>query len=102
MTKHDRSTVARAFSKEYKLGRKREKTLILSKLTKITGYSRKHLMEILVSPPSKRQIKRHRPSRYLKILKPLKKLWAVANYACGTRLVPMIPVYLEALARHEK
>jgi len=59
-------------------------------------------MEILINPPKKRRIRRHRISRYLAILKPLKKLWAVGNYASGQRLVPMIPIYLDALKRHEK
>lgn len=102
MTKHDRSTVVRAFAREYNHSRKRGKTLLLTKLVKITGYSRKHLMEILVTPPKKRRIRRSRKSRYLVILKPLKKLWAISNYACGVRLAAIIPVYLEALKRHEK
>lgn len=89
------------FSKEYKQARKRGKTVLLDRLTKTTGYSRKHLMEILPNPPQKRRIKRHRVSPYLFIFKLLKKLWAVGNYACGERLAPMIPVYLSALRRHE-
>ena len=102
MLKQDKRAVVRAFSKEYKKDRKKGKTLLLTKLSKITGYSRKHLMEILINPPKKRRIRRHRISRYLAILKPLKKLWAVGNYASGQRLVPMIPIYLDALKRHEK
>ncbi len=101
MRKQDKLSVVRAFSNEYKKGRKREKTLLLDKLTKTTGYSRKHLMEILPNPPAKRRIRRVRISPYICVLKLLKKLWAVGNYACGTRLVPMIPVYLAALKRHE-
>lgn len=66
-----------------------------------TGYSRKHLMEILPKPPEKKRIQRHRISPYVFIAKPLKKLWAVGNYACGERLAPIIPVYLSALKRHE-
>lgn len=101
MLKQDKLTVVRAFSKEYRKGKKKGKTLLLTKLIKITSYSRKHLMEILITPPKKRRIKRCRISRYLAILKPLKKLWAVGNYASGQRLVPMIPIYLDALKRHE-
>lgn len=68
----------------------------------MTGYSRKHLMEILMHPPKRRPIRRQRTSPYLPVLQLLKKLWAVGNYACGTRLVPMIPVYLSSLKRHER
>lgn len=102
MTKQDRPSVVRAFSKEYKRSRKKGKTSLLTKLTKVTGYSRKHLMEILPHPPKKRRIRRNRPSPYLVILKPLKKLWVISNYACGVRLIPMIPIYLDSLKRHEK
>lgn len=102
MKKQDRSLVVRAFSREYQRGGKKEKTHLLHRLAKTTGYSRKHLMEILLDPPKKRRIKRKRLSPYLFILKPLKKLWAVSNYACGVRLAPMIPVYLSALKRHDK
>lgn len=94
--------MVRAFSREYKQAKKGGKIVLLNKLTKTTGYSRKHLMEILSNPPLKRRIKRHRISPYISIVKLLKKLWAVGNYACGTRLAPMLPVYIAALKRHEK
>lgn len=102
MLKQDTHSVVRAFSKEYKNARKSGKTFLLNKLTKTTGYSRKHLMEILPNPPQKRRIKRYRVSPYISVAKTLKKLWAVGNYACGTRLAPMLPVYISALKRHEK
>lgn len=102
MHTQDKVSVVRAFSKEYRTGRKGEKTLLLTRLVKTTGYSRKHLMDILSHPPVKRRIKRHRLSPYLPILKPLRKLWAFSNYACGKRLAPMIPLYLASLGRfHE-
>lgn len=101
MHKQDKLSVVRVFSWEYRRGKKGDKTLLLNRLVKITGYSRKHLMEILPNPPAKRRIRRQRKSPYLLVLKPLRKLWAVGNYACGIRLAPMIPVYLSALKRHE-
>ena len=102
MLRQDKLSVVRAFSNEYRQGRKREKTALLNKLVKITRYSRKHLLEILPNPPKKQRIKRKRIAQYLLTLKSLKKLWAVSNYACGKRLAPMIPVYLSALGRfHE-
>ena len=91
-----------AFAREYKKARKGEKTLLLNRLTKITGYSRKHLQEILPNPPKRGRIRRVRNSPYRPVLKLLKKLWAVSNYSCGTRLVPMIPAYLSSLKRHER
>ena len=102
MIKQEKLSVTRAFSMEYRKGKKSGKTLLLNKLVKITGYSRKHLMETLSQAPCKRRIKRQRKSPYLLIVKPLKKVWVVSNYACGKRLVPMIPTYLSSLGRfHE-
>lgn len=94
--------MVRAFSKEYKRSRKREKTLLLTKLSEATNYSRKHLMEILPKPLTKKRWRRNKTSPYLTIVKTLKKLWAISNYSCGKRLAPMIPVYLSSLGRfHE-
>ena len=102
MTKKERLTVIAAFGKNYRKGKKKVKTEILNKLGGVTGYHRKYLLEILKHPVSKKKIRRYRPSKYLSVLRILKKLWAVSNYACGQRLVPMIPVYLEALERFKE
>lgn len=98
----DKRTIVRAFARQYQKGRKKEKTVLLIKIAKSTGYHRKYLGRILNNPPEKRRIRRRRISRYLPVIKPLKKLWGISNYACGERLVPVIPVYLSALIRHEK
>lgn len=103
MNKKEKLTIVKVFSGKYQGLRKKDKGGLLTKVSEITGYSRKHLMEILPNPPkSKRTILRPRLSRYLPIIKNLRKLWAISNYACGQRLVPMIPVYLESLARHKE
>ncbi len=103
VTKKDVHAVIRAFSKQYKQARKKAKSELLNRLVKTTGYSRKHLMDILPNPPKVRQRKRRiRKSQYLQVLKPLRTLWAVSNYACGKRLKPMISILLAALRRHKE
>lgn len=103
MTKKDKHAVVRAFSRQYKKAGKKEKSELLNDLGETTGYSRKHLMETLSNPPKVRKRKRRvQQSKYLQILKPLRTLWAVANYACGQRLKPMIPSYIAALRRHRE
>lgn len=100
MTKKERLAVVKEFSKKYRKSRKKDKSGLLSKISEITSYSRKHLMEILAKPPkTKNVISRPRPSKYLSVLKSLRQLWAISNYACGKRLVPVIPAYLESLKR---
>ena len=84
MIKKDAHAVIRAFSKQYKHAKKKEKSVLLNRMVLTTGYSRKHLMEILPDPPKMRtRKKRMQESRYAQILKPLKILWATSNYACG-------------------
>lgn len=99
MSKEEKLAVVRAFAVEYRKAGKKTKGQILTQVSELTGYSRKHLMEILVNPPGKRKIKRARFSRYLKVLDKLKKLWAISRYSTGVRFVPVIPTYLDALER---
>ena len=101
MHQKDGISVVRAFSGEYKKAGKREKIQLLNRLTKITGYSRKHLQEILLNPPQKHRIRRTRISPYQPVAKLIKQLWIISNYSCGTRLGPMIPIYLQSLKIHE-
>ena len=103
MIKKDMQSVVRAFSKAYIRSRKKGKSGILTGLVEMTGYSRKHLMEILSKAPKLRRRKvRIQKSRYMAVIKPLRLIWAVSNYACGQRLAPMIPSYLAALRRHRE
>lgn len=87
---------------QYRHATKQEKGRLLDQVVRATGYHRKYLITTLTYPPRKQHVRRIRPSRYLPIVPLLRKLWAVGNYACGQRLVPMLPVYLEALRRHEQ
>lgn len=102
MNKNEKLAVVRAFSKQYRRGDKHTKGEFLDRISTATGYSRKHLMELLVRPVAKKVFRRRRPSKYPPLLSLLKQLWAVSNYACGQRLVPMLPVYLESLTRHRE
>ena len=102
MRKIDRYTIIRAFAKQYKKGPKKIRGNILNQLKKTTGYSRNHLGQLLLDIPRKKKIKRNRISEYCKVLKPLRILWAISNYACGQRLKPIISSYIAALRRHNE
>lgn len=86
---------------QYRHATKKEKGYLLNQITRATGYHRKYLIAQLGNPAQRKCVRRVRHSRYLPILPLLRKLWAVGNYACGQRLVPVIPTYLDALTRHE-
>lgn len=103
MIKKDKQAVVRAFSKQYRQARRKEKTELLNRLVKTTEYSRKHLMDVFSNPPKvRKRKKRIQSSRYLQVFKQLRILWAVSNYACGKRLEPLIPSLIAALRRHHE
>lgn len=101
MNNDDRRAVLRLIGRQYRHATKQAKGRLLDQAVFTTGYHRKYLITRLTHPLQKQQARRIRPSRYLPILPLLRKLWAVSNYACGQRLVPIIPVYLDALVRHD-
>lgn len=99
-----KKAIVRELSREYKKATKKEKGIILDRLVSLVGYHRKHAESVLRSPPAKtrKSIRRKRKSRYSEIFSKLKELWAISNYATGKRLVPAIPLYLDALERHQE
>lgn len=77
MIRKDVHAVVRAFTKQYIHAKKKEKSETLSRLVKTTGYSRKHLMEILPNPPKLRKRKqRIQKSKYLNVLRLLRIIWS--------------------------
>lgn len=103
MRKQDIYAVISAFAKGYSRKRKGEKAQLLAELVRVTGYHKKYITLLLNHLPKRgKTIRRKRQSQYNQIIKPLRKLWAISNYACGQRLKPMIPSYLAALRRHKE
>src|SRR3989338_7144253 len=102
MIKQERRVVIRAFSKQYRQAKKKEKSELLNRLVVTTGYSRKHLMDFLPKALVKKKIRQKHISRYALVFKPLRELWAISNFACGKRLKPILPTYLAALRRHKE
>ena len=103
MNKKEFNVLVRTFTKEYKKAGRKKKTNILTQLETITGYHRKYLTGVLIhSLRRKKQIKRCRVSEYSLILKPLRILWAVSNYACDKRLKPLLSSLIAALRRHRE
>lgn len=99
-----KQAIIREFSEKYKKATKKEKGVILDEIVSLTGYHRKYTMDMLSCFPMgyRKPITRERKSGYTRILPLLKKLWAITNFACGKRLVPVIPLYLDALERHQE
>jgi hypothetical protein len=91
-----------AIRPRYTLGSRTEKQLVLDELVATTGYHRKYAIQVLNHPPKRRpgprrggQIKYTGPVRAA-----LEQVWRAANCICGKRLVPGLPMLVEALERH--
>ena len=97
-----RRILVKHLAKKYQKAIKREKSKIISELVDIVGYNRAYARYILRIPSKHKQQRRKKISRYKKVFSSLKTLWAIANFACGKRLKPILPTYLAALRRHKE
>lgn len=98
-----RINIITSVQQRYRKAPKKEKGIILNEVVGVTGYNRKHTIAILSKKLLKRgSVKRHRISKYQPVRWQLRKLWIISNFASGKRLVPAIPIYLDALLRHKE
>lgn len=95
-----KKTVVAKLSKEYRKARKKQRGIILDELIRLTGYNRSYAGRILRKPPIAKKHSRIRSSSYSSIFSQLRRLWIISHFACGQRLVPLIPIYLDSLRRH--
>ena len=95
-----RKTIVNRLSKEYKRARKKQRGVILDELIRLTTYNRSYARRILRRPSNLKKHSRVKGSSYSGIFSKLRRLWAISHFACGQRLVPLIPVYLDSLTRH--
>lgn len=99
-----RQVFIRQFAPVYRKVAKKERGEILDQVVIATGYHRFRASWLLTHPPlsSRKKLKRLRKSKYGVIVAPLKKLWGISNFACGKRLVGMLPSYIETLTRDKE
>ena len=83
----------------YKKACRKEKTTILDEFCAVCGYHRKHAIRLLRgykrftrAKPKKRGRRSHYQGP--DIMKPLKKIWLVANLPCSKRLKAILPLWL--------
>lgn len=92
--------------KRYLRAKKKEKSQILSEFTENTGYNRSYARRVIRSARSRdfrrkqKPVRRVRLSKYDRDFLPrLVDLWKMSYFACGKRLVPIIPEYIFSLER---
>jgi hypothetical protein len=101
MTYQSKTELIKRYAKLYKKARKGEKTRILSIITEITGYTRKHAIFLLNNPDTlKNKVRRKRKSKYSHLVDTLTFVWATANFLCGKRLKPFMEFLVDSLIRH--
>lgn len=101
ISKASRAELINRYRLEYHKAGKKRKSDILDAVQSITGMNRTYAARILGKPkvgvPNPR---RNKPSRYRRILPPLRMLWEASNYDCGKRLKAILPLYLTLMTRH--
>ena len=96
-------------AKVYQKANKKQKSVYLDELTKVTGLNKKYLSHMLsnygkkvylgktvfIAKPYKRRKKFKRKKKYdEEFLQTLKKVWAFNNFSCGKRLKPILPEFV--------
>lgn len=79
-----------------------DKGKILDGFVAVTGYGRKHAIQLLHSPPAPVKPTPRLASRKYdeQVRQALYSVWYAANQICSKRLVPFIPQLVEAMERH--
>ena len=90
---------------QYKLGSWHEKNQLLNEFVAITCYKRKYAIKLLNKdtdnlPVVKKSITHTQRTYNEDTRQALILLWYAANQVCSKRLVPFIPILIEALERH--
>jgi hypothetical protein len=101
MDQHSKAELIKSYRKRYRKARKKDKSCIISQIVDATGYSRDHAIRALNSSRDiPKRVTRTRKSKYSSISETLKKIWAVANFICGKRLAPFMPLLIASLRLH--
>lgn len=103
MDKHSKAELINSFRKHYNKACKKDKGRIISQIVEATGYCRKHvIMSLNGDRRVSKIVTRTRKSKYTSISESLKKIWAVANFICGKRLKPFMPLLIDSLKQHNE
>jgi hypothetical protein len=102
MSQTSKRELVAAIRPRYTLGSRTEKQVVLDELVATTGYHRKYAIQVLNHPPKRRPGQRHGgQAKYTgPVRAALEQAWRAANCICGKRLVPGLPMLVEALERH--
>jgi hypothetical protein len=110
----EKKPIAREYALRYQKSSKKGKNRILNEFIELTGYNRCYASYLLKNHNRKvyisnkiavigdinKTIRKRRPKLYdEKILKFLKKIWAICDFICGKRLAPILPEIISKLEK---
>jgi hypothetical protein len=106
MSQTTRTEVLEKLRRRYRSAGREHKCKLLDQAQELLGYHRKSAIRALRAPrvePGPRIISgrpvTYEPGRLLPWLRPI---WAATDYACGRRLVAMLPEWIPAYEQHER
>jgi hypothetical protein len=106
MSQKTREEVLKKLRRRYQTAGPQHKTKLLDQAQELLGYHRKSAIRALRSAGSEPGpvILSGRPTTYEPgLLTPwLRAIWAATDYACGRRLVAMLPEWIPAYEQHER
>ena len=106
MSQRTRNEVLRKLRRRYVSGGPEHKRKLLDQAQELPGYHRKAAIRSLRAPTIERgpRIITGRPVTYEpELLLPyLRPIWQATDYACGQRLVAMLPEWIPAYEQHER
>jgi hypothetical protein len=106
MSQSTRKEVLMKLRQRYQSAGAMHKRKLLDQAQQLLGYHRKAAIRALRAPVVERgpRILAGRPKSYEPglLLKWLRPIWAATDYACGRRLVAMLPEWIPAYEQHEK
>jgi len=106
MSKQTREEVLERLRRRYEHAGAEHKRKLLDQAQELLGYHRKSAIRALRAPRVVRgpRILTGRPVTYEpgRLLRWLRPIWAATDYACGRRLVAMLPEWVPAYEQHER
>lgn len=106
MSQTTRNEVLRKLRRRYLRAGRQHKRKLLDQAQELLGYHRKAAIRALRATPTERgpHLANGRPVSYEpeRLLPYLRPIWRAADYACGRRLVAMLPEWIPAYEQHER
>jgi hypothetical protein len=96
-----RRELVQAISARYTTSTQLDRVKILDEFVAATGYHRKHAIRVLAGKVTTQAVREPRLRLYdAAVREALIVLWEASARVCGKRLKPLIPILLDAMARH--